>query len=213
MDLIQEFFKRDLSEAEQEALAKLLQESPDAAVKYERLLEQNYLATGLPQPTLPKALQSMPHVGGGGLAAGLTKLLIIGLIAAGFALWKYWPPSKVENPAPIQRPVMRPTNPEVKRPAPIQPEAAGPTQEGQELSVLVKTPQRSLVTVRVLNAQGREVRALYAGFVDPGQWAFQWDGLLENGEPASAGNYVIDVQSGPAHLTKAIQIKLQPASH
>src|SRR5579872_1434677 len=218
-DLIQEFFKRDLTEAEQEALSKLLEESPDAALSYERLVGQNYLATGLPQPILPKGLQSLPHPGTGGIT-GLSssiKILLVVLTAAGAALWKYWPQIKTEVYMPLQQPVQQvleksmkvPVKPAVKKPALIEPTAAGPTQEGQELSVVVDAPQRSLVTVRILDPAGKEVRALYTGFVEAGRWNFKWDGLLGNGEAAGPGDYRIDVQSGAAHQSKNIRIKLR----
>ena len=224
MDLVQEFFQRDLSEAEHEALSKLLEQSPEAALSYQRLLEQNYLATGLPQPTLPKGLQNLPHSGGGGLAGNgiFLKLFIIGLATTGVALWKFWPRTNVGIPQGVQphyigRLPNKPIEPlalkKLKAVVPFKPVAAGPTQEGQELSVVVNTPQKSLVTVRILDAKGQEVRALYTGFVDPGHWAFKWDGLLQNGEAANAGDYRIDVQSGAAHMTKDIQIKLKPTSN
>lgn len=218
-DLIEQFFQKDLSEAEHAALSRLLQESPDAALKYEGLLEQNYLALGLPQPTLPEGLQYLPKGGGSLLGKGvLAKLLAVGLVVAGGVLWKFWPKSNVEMPAVIQQPVQqvvqKPSLPAVieRKLSPVKPLAADPAQEGQELSVILNTAQKSLVTVRILNAQGMEVRALYTGFVNPGKWAFQWDGLLGSGQPADAGDYKIDVQSGESHLSKDIQIKLKPAN-
>lgn len=215
-DLVQEFFKRDLSEAEHEALSKVLEQSPEAALSYQSLLEQNYLATGLPQPTLPKGLQTLPHIGGGGLAGNSTllKFFLVGLATTGVALWKFWPQSKAIAPNAIQKVVSKPVIPSVihrvKPLLPFKPVAAGAAQEGQELSVVVNTPQKSLVTVRILDSKGQEIRALYTGFVESGHWAFQWDGLLQNGQAAEAGNYKIDVQSGAAHLSKNIQIKLKP---
>lgn len=216
VDLVEKFFTQDLSEAEQEALSQYLERSPEAALNYERLLEQNYLATGLPQPMLPKSLQSLPRVGGGGLAGGSSwvPMTLAGLVVAGIALWKFWPPTKAEISTPVQKPMVQQAHVKkiAKKPTPIQPLAAGPAQEGQELSVVVSAPQRSLVTVRILDAQGREVRALFTGFVESGRWSFQWDGLLENGEPASAGDYLIDVQSGASRQSKNIHIKVQPVA-
>jgi len=218
-DLIEQFFMRDLSEAEHEALSGLLQQSPDAALKYEGLLEQNYLATGLPQPTLPQGLKYLPKGGGSLLGKGvLPKLLAVGLaVMAGGLAWKFWP--RAEVPAAIQQSATQPMAPKHSMPAvihrklvPVEPLAAGPAQEGQELSVILNTAQKSLVTVRILGPDGREVRALYTGFVAPGKWAFQWDGLLGDGQPAGAGDYKIDVQSGESHLSKDIQIKLKPSN-
>ena len=222
-DLVQEFFTRDLSEAEHAALSKLLEGSPDAALSYERLLEQNYLATGLPQPTLPKGLQSLPQSGAGGITGlgSSIKIFLVVLAATGAVLWKFWPQTKAEISMPVQQPAQQilekhltaQVKPAVKKIAPLLPSAAGSTREGQELSVVVDAPQRSLVTVRILNPAGKEVRALYTGFVEPGRWNFKWDGLLENGEAAGAGDYRIDVQTGAAHQSKDIRIKLgQPAS-
>ncbi|HET9869264.1 MAG TPA: FlgD immunoglobulin-like domain containing protein [bacterium] len=203
-DLVEEFFKRDLTEAEHEALAGLLGSSPDAALRYEGLLAENYLATGLPSPTLPRGLESLPGPGALGNVAWLKIALVAaGLTAAGLALWKFWPKPVLEVPAPgLQAPA---------RPHPARPQAALPGREGEELSVMVKAPEKSLVSVRVLDGAGKEVRSLYTGFVEAGQWAFQWDGLLQDGRPAQAGNYLIDVRSGTAHLTKGIRIKVQPA--
>ena len=66
------------------------------------------------------------------------------------------------------------------------------------------------MTVRILDPAGKEVRALYTGFVGAGRWNFQWDGLLQDGQAAGAGDYRIDVQAGEAHLSKDIRVKLQP---
>jgi hypothetical protein len=217
-DLIQEFFNRDLTEAEQESLSKLLEGSPDAALRYEALLEQNYLATGLPQPTLPEGLQSLPQPGNGSIPwwTGSVKFVAVGLVAAGIALWKFWPEPKPVPPLSTQQvpalPAARPAEPEAIRPLPIRPSAAQTAQEGQELSVLVDVPRKALVTVHILDEGGAEVRNLYTGFVETGRWTFRWDGLLENGETAKSGQYRIDVQSGAAHQSKDIQINLQPVT-
>ena len=220
-DLIEQFFARDLSAAEHEALSKFLQESPEAALKYQHLLEQDYMATGLPQPTLPKGLNSLPKTGGSLLGKGaLLRVLAVGLAGMSAGLfWKFWSKPNPATLPTMQRPSLavspKPAQPAVVRqkPAPVQPLAAGPSQEGQELSVVVNTAGKSLVTVRILDAQGNEVRAIYTGFVETGHWSFRWDGLLENGEPANPGSYQIDVQSGETHMSKNIQIKLKPTGN
>ncbi len=215
-DLIQEFFHRDFSEAEHESLSRLLNESPDAALRYEKLLEENYLATGLPQPSLPQGLQQLPQAGGSGLSTGngLIKVLLVAMAGAGLLAWKFWPHPSLETPAPkVQTaPAVQPQLKALSHhaiPPKVVPQPAGFTAEGQELSVVVDSTQAALVTVRVLDVQGREVRVLYTGFVQPGQWSFRWDGLLSDGEPAAAGDYRIDVQSGASRQTKEIKIRLK----
>lgn len=210
-DLIQEFFTRDLNESEHEELSKLLEKSPDAALRYEKLVEQNYLATGLPQPTLPQSLQSLPQGEGWVSRVGWAKFAAVGMVILGGALWKFWTEFKTEYPLPSPQvqalQVPHPIISVVKKPVSTRSLAIEPIQGGQELSVVVDVPNKSLVTVRILDAGGREIRNLHTGFVDPGRVTFQWDGLLENGESASTGFYRIDVQSGVTHLSKGIQIK------
>src|SRR5579883_2058428 len=137
-DLVQEFFQRDLSESEHEALSRLLEQSPEAALNYQNLLEKNYLATGLPQPTLPKGLQSLRPVGGNGLTggSGFIKVLLIGLAATSIALLKFWPRPHVDIPTTVQQVPAKPALPsvlhKVKSFLPFKPVAAVPGQEGQE---------------------------------------------------------------------------------
>lgn len=214
-DLIKEFFERPLSEAESQSLGDLLQGSPDEALRFEGLLKGHYLATGLPDPQVPSSLSAPPVSGGSGIALGL-KLFAL-LLAVGLLAWKFWPLSRTllapqaQAPAALSgMPLLKKTEPRLAHSTqalPVQPQAAEPTAEGEELSVEVGTPEKALVTVRVLNGGGREVRELYTGFVQPGHWAFRWDGDLSDGAPAPAGDYQIDVQTGALHQTKNIRIK------
>lgn len=207
VDLITTFFERELSEAEADALGNLLQQSPDAALRYEGLLEQHYLATGLPAPQVPQSL-TLPTSSGGLSTTGWTGLAVLTALTAAGLLWKFWPQATVQTPLKSAAPTFKvgvPRNPVVS--APVQPAPAQATAEGEELSVVVGTQTKSLVTVRILDATGREVRGLFAGFVQPGQWAFKWDGELSNGASAPSGEYQIDVQTGSQHQYKTIRIK------
>lgn len=211
-DLIKAFFERELSEAEADALGNLLQQSPEEAMRYEGLLEQHYLATGLPLPQVPRSL-TLPTGTGGLGTTGWTAIAVLATLSAAGLLWKFWPQAPVQTPLKSAAPTIKvgvPRNPVVS--APVQPSSVQPapveaTAEGEELSVVVGTQAKSLVTVRILDATGREVRGLFAGFVQPGQWAFKWDGDLSNGVPAPAGEYQIDVQTGSQHQYKTIRIK------
>lgn len=220
-DLIQAFFERDLSEDEHEALASLLAESPEAALRYEGLLEASYLLTGLPQPSLPRGLRTLGHPGSGGWMGGsaLTKIFIIAL--AGAAIWKFWPfhalkapePTALTVPVGLSASSAKIVGPKIaSKPfsaSQIPSSATGATRDGKELSVVVDSPQSALVTVRILDGSNREIRTLYTGFVQAGERSFRWDGLLSDGQPAPAGDYRIDVQSGASHQIKNIVIKLK----
>jgi len=207
-DLIHEFFERELSEAESDALSEQLRLSTDESLRFEGLLESHYLATGLPLPELPASLQSLP-LNPGGLSSALGLKLVAVLVAAaglGYVVLKYWPSAPVPQAAlapmvSLSQPAM------ITKLLPVQPKSVSSTATGEELSVVVGTQAKTLVTVRILNHEGGEVRNLYTGFVQPGHWSFQWDGDLSDGVPAPAGAYQIDVQSGALHQTKEIQIK------
>lgn len=56
-DLIHEFFERELSAAESDALSEQLRQSTDASLRFEGLMENHYVATGLPLPELPASLK------------------------------------------------------------------------------------------------------------------------------------------------------------
>jgi hypothetical protein len=211
-DLIHEFFERELSETESAVLSEQLRLSADESLRFEGLLESHYLATGLPLPELPASLQNLP-LNPGGLSSALSLKLFAVLIAAmglGYAVYKFWP-SPAVAPEAVLEPVVSVSQSQpsavITKLLPVQPKAVSPTETGEELSVVVGAQEKTLVTVRILNQQGREVRDLYTGFVQPGHWSFQWDGDLSAGVPAPAGDYQIDVQSGALHQTKDRQIK------
>jgi len=207
-DLIHEFFERELSEAESDALGEQLRLSTDESLRFESLLESHYAATGLPIPELPASLQNLP-LNPGGLSSALGLKIFAVLIAAGlgYAVLKYWP---LPAPAPqaVLAPIVSLSQPAaITRLLPVQPKPVSPTATGEELSVVVGAQAKTLITVRILNQEGKEIRDLYTGFVQPGHWSFQWDGDLSDGVPAAAGDYQIDVQTGALHQTKDIRIK------
>lgn len=132
------------------------------------------------------------------------------MIAAGlgYAVFKFWPVSPVIPASVVPAPVISVSQPAaVVKLLPVQPRAVSSTATGEQLSVVVGAQEKTLVTVRILDHEGQEIRDLYTGFVQPGHWAFRWDGDLSDGTPATAGQYHIDVQTGALHQTKAIRIK------
>jgi hypothetical protein len=210
-DLIQEFFERELSGPEADSLGTLLQESPDAALRFEGLLENHYLSTGLPLPQLPASLQSLPlSPGGMGTIGGWKLFALLMAAGAGLAVWKYWPQSQALPAKAVLAPITSISQPAFSAPAkplPVHPRKVDPMAVGEELSVVVGAAEKTLVTVRVLDAEGKEVRDLYTGFIQPGHWSFQWDGLLSAGAPAPTGAYRIEVQTGALRQIKDVHIQ------
>jgi hypothetical protein len=229
-DLLKEFFKRDLTEAEEEQLGQELASGPKKSMRFARLASLAYLKTGLPHPGDPHGGPGLgPHWGG--LGGGMT-LKILTTVAAGSAAVFYYsqthhppvaPPITQTLPARIApaQPVIK-TAPSVRlATAPstfvapqtshpmgmVRPEAYDPSAKYEGLDLMVERKTTGLVTLRVMDPAGKEVRLLYAGILKPGKWHFLWEGKLENGDLAQPGTYMIEVQSGSEVLTKQIVIQ------
>lgn len=213
--LVEKFFNEDLTGADEEALEKLLLQSTEAASEFNVLAEEAYLATGQPAHQWPGKTIQIPHVGG--MGTGLKLLLALVALGSAVVIWRLWPRPVTEVIPPKVIPSMT-IKPVVALPkaivpkitaSKILPSRAVSEQEGDALGILVETPQVALVTVRVLDHSGREIRVLYTGVLDPGKWSFRWDGLLENGKPAAGGNYTIEVQKGSRRLSKPVRLLLK----
>lgn len=213
-DLVDQFFTGDLTGADEEALERLLLQSPEAASRFNLLAEEAYAATGQPAHQWPGKTIKLPPTGGMGM--GLKLFLALLAAGSGMVIWRFWPKTAPEiapqavtrsNPLPIQ-PAVSPHGgtPPKTAPQKILPTQAPQEAEGDELGILVEAPQVSLVTVRVLDSSNKEIRALYTGVLDPGKWSFRWDGLLDNGQSAPGGNYTIEVQKGPHRLSKPVSL-------
>ena len=75
------------------------------------------------------------------------------------------------------------------------------------LEVMIRRSSPGQVTVEVLNPSGIPVVLLYQGLLEPGNWAFDWDGKFGNGELASPGIYRIQVQSGSISQSRSVVIR------
>jgi hypothetical protein len=224
-DLIQEFFKRDLRESELDALEELLGKKPEEALRFEGLLENYYLVrVGLPKPQFPRSLQRVPGIKGlskawwTGLGGwlGFGALAFAGTLAATVYHHYASAPSLALSPSPTATPMasLMPTSTPITHRSlalpvlgSVQPNRVQPGAKGDDLSVVVTAPKESLVTVRMLDAAGQELRVLFSGFVQPGNWAFKWDGMLLDGKMAPPGDYEIHVQSGGFQQSKKIKIR------
>jgi hypothetical protein len=132
---------------------------------------------------------------------------------------------KVPAPETVVREESRPAKPDVSKPmprpkAPAARSAGDPANAGGAvypirydpqakygaLAVIVNQPQDGIVTTRVMDASGREVRILYAGYIEKGTWVLEWDGNLGRNGTARPGDYVIEVQSGDDILKKPVRI-------
>jgi len=220
-DLAKAFFERDLTEAEEQALADEIAASPETALRLAHEARSAYMATGLPVPDWGSSLAGASGAAAGG--AALLKGLLVGALLTG-AAW-YWTtrtsvdpePIPVPEPVPSSAPAV-PSRPgkvskappvakKVARPAPtLAPQPYVPNRRYEGLAAIVRQESSGLVTVRILNDHGAEVRLLYVGMLPRGVWTFEWDGHLQDGTLAPEGEYKVETQSGRTLLQKRVLI-------
>ena len=96
-------------------------------------------------------------------------------------------------------------------PPPAVPEpVTAETREGNRLNVVVDLDAEAPVKVRVLNSQEKSLRVLYEGTLQAGRWSLKWDGKLEDGSRAPAGDYRIEVESGSHRMVRTVSIASAP---
>lgn len=209
-NLVEEFFKRDLTEAEAQELEGLLEKSPEDSLRFGQNLEQQYLSLGLTVPAIPGHFgPALPKAGWGLLKSLLAAATLTG---AGLLAWTLWPKPAAVISVPSPKTALPQTlsRPKAKLPAPpveILQRLTGTSQEGNRLSVVVELDHAAPVQVRIFDPFNREVRALYQGNLQAGKWSIHWDGLLTDGSKAPSGNYRIQVQSGTTEMSKNVVIE------
>jgi len=122
------------------------------------------------------------------------------------------PVAKIVPPAPprAQRPAPKKVAPLAAAPAVVavvspEPEARA-TEEFTNLEVIVRQEQPGPVRVRILAPDRTEVRRLYEGALQAGQWSFKWDGILATGQAATPGQYLIEIEKGSVRKTQEVII-------
>jgi hypothetical protein len=215
INLVDEFFKRNLTEAEAQSLEELLEKSPEASSRFGEILHQEYLSLGLPEPKIPKNFHSPVSISPMswlGPVLGLSALVGVGLVSLTWRT-KSHPELKVPAMTAIlpQQPIVAEVSkkPEVLPPPPIEvPQRLGDDSvEGNRLSVMVELDKPAPVQICVLGPKDQKVRDLYQGVLPSGKWSVHWDGLLTNGVQAPAGNYMIHIQSGETEMSKNVSIE------
>lgn len=209
-NLVDEFFKRDLTEAEAQGLDELLEKSPEDAMRFGEGLEEQYLSLGLTVPTIPSHFgPALPKAGWGLLKSLLAAATLTG---AGLMTWTLWPKPATVISVPALKTTLPQSlsRPQAKLPAPpveMPQRLTGASQEGNRLSVVVELDHAAPVQVCIYNPANQKVRDLYQGNLQPGKWSIHWDGLLTDGSRAPSGSYRIQVQSGATEMSKNVAIE------
>jgi hypothetical protein len=215
INLVDEFFKRNLTEAEAQSLEELLGKSPEASSRFGEMLHQEYLSLGLPEPKIPKNFHSpvsIPPTAWLGPVLGFSAL--VGVIVVSLVWWMR-PHSELTVPTltaslpqkSIAAVVSQ--NPGILPPPPIQlPQKLGTNSvEGNRLSVVVELETIAQVQVQVLNSDDRSLRVLFDGPLSAGKWSIQWDGRLADGTQAESGKYLIQVKAGSQVMSKSVSVE------
>lgn len=212
-NLVNEFFNRNLTEAEAQSLEELLGNSPEEAIRFGEKMKQEYLAMGLPIPTIPKDFGLSHQV------LSLTKLALLATTLSPVILvWSLWPKKVLEisqtttSSAPMEKVVVPAalSRPKTILPPPpllVPQRLTGSSSEGTRLSVVVELDKPAPVAVCILDPKEQTVRTLYQGNLSPGKWSIHWDGLLSNGSQAPTGDYRIWVKSGTTEMSKNVSIE------
>jgi hypothetical protein len=233
-DLVSKYFKKDLTEAEDQALSERLLASPKDSLRMAQMAEKAYRRFGFPEPQAPALARRpsrwFPKLFGGVWFLPLVASAAIGTVAV--AVHHRWPhafknlfapPAPVIAPAiPTPLPVVSafptlspeksltslPTGPQTLDPALVPLDMAlEPHRPHSDLAVIVRRHEPGEVTVKVLNMDGTEELVLFNGPLQKGKWIFDWDGRLWDGTPIAPGSYQILVESGPVVQRKKIIIR------
>ncbi len=180
-----------------------MEKSGPDALRFGEKLRGEYLALGLPDPQAP-SLSTVSHT----LTWVKAALFTAALAGLGTATWWFWPKPAVLSLAPAVVPQTLSRHREKLLPPPVMiPERLASTAEGNRLSVVVELEKSSSVRVSILDPHNQMVRALFTGSLKPGKWSLHWDGLLDNGSKAPAGDYRIQVKSGSTEMSKTVRIE------
>jgi len=212
--LLDEYFKRDLTEAEEEQLAQWLSSSGEASQRFIGLMESHYRALGLAEPEwaespLPKFF---PKSRNPGLWLILAAFLLLALAAGGVLLHRWLTAqgrvaASIPSTAAMKkggRPSSTQPNETIKKARTTETSTKGRIRE--ELSVVVDNPHMGLVTVKVLDSSKSEIRVIYAGILAAGQKTFTWDGKDKSGLVSPRGVYYLEVASGAHMLRKEVHL-------
>jgi len=222
-DLIEKFFREDLTEAEEKTLSEQLLHSEEAADRFGALSEQKYVSYGLTEPVL----------GDGGFLKTWGKLILLllaGLTILGVTGWAMLccVRQRVTAEIPAETAPLLGSVAPIEKTSPSQPVAsstvrkvvrqvveAPPTPvmtdhspaKGKGLQIVFRMSTEGRAAIRVLDPSGAEVRRLFDGTMKTGSWSVDWDGHLADGKAARPGLYHIEVQTNGIVKSREVRIR------
>lgn len=203
-DLIADFYRRDLSEAEEDALGAQLQASPEAAERFAALAQQDYSRFGLAEPG-----DSTP--GGRRRAAWVLLLLLAGGSWLAYGL-------RNDRPAVTLIPEAREELREVRRPLASAPEPAEAAPATAPVEAHLRVSADSAKGPFHAKVEGADASALGV-FDDAGRPVgrlrtlgprdLAWDGRDAQGQAVLPGRYALTVRAGGRVLRQWVEIDVR----
>lgn len=103
------------------------------------------------------------------------------------------PKKKAEAPAGARQPAAR--------------EAKERELRAMTISLVLTQPAKGQASIRIYDAEGREVREVLDTVVEKGSHSFRWDGKGEDGEKVPAGSYKIEIRGTGGLKTRLVEIR------
>jgi hypothetical protein len=193
--MMEAFFERDLSEAEDEQLAQEIGSSLDASQRFADRMAQAWQEAGLAAPRPPRRL-ARAWLWGGAMA-----VLGLGLLAYSYQ-------DRGEEPAsilPVNGQAYRMETPQASAPG-VRPSNAAlallkvSAEAGQRFVIQVELPQPDSAQLKVEDSQGRVLAWLNQGHLAAGRHDFSWP------DPGKSGRYCIVLQTGQGHSQRWVRV-------
>ncbi len=213
-DLVKDFFKRDLSDAELDALQRRLS-SESEALRFSTEAERFHKALGA-AAIAALALKLMnvgkggfwTGSGGWGLAAKATAVKMavavagVSIVTAGsVAVYRNY---RVQESAPLPA-VAEPMAPVLPtQPKPI---AAKPEQRGKQVALKLDLQAPAMVSALVVDTEGNVIRDLGTQNMDAGLNRLVWDGYDEQGQVPGPGKYQVLVRWNGKEAGKWVELR------
>lgn len=207
-DLVKDFFKRDLSDAELDALQKRLASSEEAlrfsseAERFHRSLGAAVvaaLALKLAKVGKGGSLWSGAGVSAAGKALALKTVLVVagaGVVSVG-AVQAYKTYTK-----PVPLPVVETvTAPPAPVPAPVAPK------HGNQVALKLDLQVAARVSAMVLDEQKNLIRDLGTQAMDAGPHRLVWDGYTDDGQVPAPGRYQVVVRWNGKEAGKWVELR------
>lgn len=203
--LLSDFFKRNLTEDEKVRLGEMLESSSDAADRFAQLAEEDYRASGYPDP-LETGKSPLSFLKGHGLALLGALLGLALIVGVGKMCFKVASVNQVAVPATTSVAIEAPVEESEQLS-----EGRGVSRADEKKTSLpqlkVTLPSVSRLSIDIFGPDGQGVRHLVGGVFPGGVHRFPWDEKDDRGRRVTSGVYRAVILRGKERTEVSIQVK------